>query len=92
MKLFCFIKNDFSKFEEKCINDVSLLNWNNIWSDYMDANTKFAIFNDEISQFINTELMKCLYQDLDLLGLCTDNGIVELKPGQKTDRKQTKAV
>lgn len=69
-----------SKFEEKYINDVSLLNWNNIWSDYMDANTKFAIFDNEISQFINTELMKCLYQDLDLLGPCTDNGIVELKP------------
>ena len=46
----------------------------------MDANTKFAIFDNEISQFINTELMKCLYQDLDLLGPCTDNGIVELKP------------
>ena len=37
----------------KFINDFSLLDWNNISSDYMDANTKFDIFYDQISQFIN---------------------------------------
>ena len=32
--------------------DFSLLNWNDISSDYMEANTKFDIFYDPISQFI----------------------------------------
>ena len=53
-KVLNYYKNDFSKFgEEKFINDFSLLDWNNISSDYMDANTKFDIFYDQISQFIN---------------------------------------
>ena len=54
-KVLNYYKNDFSKFdEEKFINDFSLLDWNNISSDYMDANTKFDIFyGHEISQFIN---------------------------------------
>ena len=47
----------FSKFGEvKFINDFSLLDWNNISSDYMDANTKFDIFYDQISQFINSHV------------------------------------
>ena len=56
-KALNYYKNDFSKFdEEKLINDFSLLNWNNISSDYMDANTKFDISYDQISQFINSHL------------------------------------
>ena len=44
-KVLNYHKNDFSKFdEEEFINDFSLLDWNNISSDYMDANTKFDIF------------------------------------------------
>ena len=35
------------------MNDFSLLDWNSISSDYMDASTKFDIFYDQISQFIN---------------------------------------
>ena len=42
-KVLNYHKNDFSKFdEEKFINDFSLLDWNNISSDYMDANTKLT--------------------------------------------------
>ena len=53
-KVLNYYKNDFSKFdEEKFINDFSFLDWNNISSDYMDANTKSDIFYDQISQFIN---------------------------------------
>ena len=53
-KVLNYYNNDFSKFdEEEFINDFSLLDWNNISSDYMDANTKFDIFYDQISQFIN---------------------------------------
>ena len=56
-KVLNYYKNDFSKFdEEKFINDFSLLDWNNISSDYMDANTKFDIFYDQISQFINSHV------------------------------------
>ena len=44
-KVLNYYKNDFSKFdEEKFINDFSLLDRDNISSDYMDANTKFYIF------------------------------------------------
>ena len=35
------------------ITSTSLLDWNNISSDYTDANTKFDIIYDQISQFIN---------------------------------------
>ena len=36
-KVLNYYKNDFSKFdEEKFINNSSLLDWNNISSDYMD--------------------------------------------------------
>ena len=53
-KVLNYYKNDFSKFDEdKFINDFSFLDWNNISSDYMDANTKSDIFYDQISQFIN---------------------------------------
>ena len=57
-KVLNYYKNDFSKFdEEKFANDFSLLDWNNISSDYMDAaNTKFDIFCDQISQFINSHV------------------------------------
>ena len=56
-KVLNYYKNDFSKFdEEKFINDFSLLDWNNISSDYMDAVTKFDIFYDQISQFINSHV------------------------------------
>ena len=56
-KVLNYYKNDFSKFdEEKFINDFSLLDWNSISSDYMDANTKFDIFYDQISQFINSHV------------------------------------
>ena len=56
-KVLNYYKNDFSKFdEEKFINDFSLLDWNSISSDYMDASTKFDIFYDQISQFINSHV------------------------------------
>ena len=57
-KVLNYYKNDFSKFdEEKFINDFSLpLDWNNISSDYVDAKTKFDIFYDQISQFINSHV------------------------------------
>ena len=56
-KVLNYYNNDFSKFdEEEFINDFSLLDWNNISSDYMDANTKFDIFYDQISQFINSHV------------------------------------
>ena len=57
-KVSNYYKNDFSKFdEEKFINDFSLpLDWNNISSDYVDAKTKFDIFYDQISQFINSHV------------------------------------
>ena len=56
-KVLNFYKNDFSKFdEEKFMNDFSLLDWNSISSDYMDASTKFDIFYDQISQFINSHV------------------------------------
>ena len=49
-KVLNYHKNDFFKFdEEKFVNDFSLLDWNNISSDYTDANTKFDIFYDQIS-------------------------------------------
>ena len=38
------------------MNDLSLLGWSNISSDYMDANTKIDIFYDQISQFINSHV------------------------------------
>ena len=58
-KVLNYYKNDFSKFdEEKFINDFSLLDWNNISSDYVDANTKFDIFYDQISQFINSHVLR----------------------------------
>ena len=38
-KVLNYYKNDFSKSdEEKFINDFSLVDWNNISRDYMDAN------------------------------------------------------
>lgn len=56
-KVLNYYKNDFSKFdEEKFINDFSVLNWDNISSDYMDANTKLDTFYDQISQFINSHV------------------------------------
>ena len=56
-KVLNYYKNDFSKFdEEKFINDFSLLDWNSFSSDYMDANTKFDILYDQISQFINSHV------------------------------------
>ena len=56
-KVLNYYKNDFSKFgEEKFFNDFSLLDWNNISSDYVDANSKFGIFYDQISQFINSHV------------------------------------
>ena len=58
-KVLNYYKKDFSKFnEEKFINDFSLLDWNSISSDYMDANTKFDIFYDQISQFINSHVQR----------------------------------
>ena len=58
-KVFNYYKNYFSKFDEdKFINDFSLLDWNSISSDYMDANTKFDIFYDQISQFTNSHVQR----------------------------------
>ena len=53
---FLIVDNLFSKFEEKFINDFSLLDWNSISSDYMDTNTKFDTFYDQISHFINSHV------------------------------------
>ena len=57
-KILNYYKNDFSKFdEEKFINDFSLLDWANISSDNKDANTKFNIFYDQISQLVKSVLV-----------------------------------
>ena len=51
-KVLNYYKNDFSKFDEdKFINDFSFLDWNNISSDYMDANTK--------SRYLNLSIIVC---------------------------------
>ena len=53
-KTLNYYKNDYSKFdEEKFINNFSLLDWANIFNNDLDANNKFDVFNDQISQFIN---------------------------------------
>ena len=53
-KTLNYYKNDYSKFyEELFINDFSLLDWDNIFNNNLDANTKFDVFYDKISQFIN---------------------------------------
>ena len=55
-KVLNYYKKDFSKFDdEKFTNDFSLLDWNSISSDYMDANTKFDIYG-QIFQFINSHV------------------------------------
>ena len=57
-KVLNYHKYDFSKFdEEKFINDFSLLDWTNISGDNMDTNTRFDLFYDQISQFINYHVL-----------------------------------
>ena len=54
-KILNYYKNDFNKFDEdKFINEFTVTNWENISSTNLDANTKFNIFYDQISQFINS--------------------------------------
>lgn len=63
-KILNSYKSDYTKFdEEKFINQFSLINWENISNTNLDANTKFDIFYDQISQFIyghvpRTKLLK----------------------------------
>ena len=50
-----YYKNDYTKFDEdKFINEFTVINWENISNTNLDANTKFNIFYDQISQFINS--------------------------------------
>ena len=40
--------------EDNFINEFTVINWENISNTNLDANTKFNIFYDQISQFINS--------------------------------------
>ena len=56
-KILNYYKNDYTKFDEdKFINELSAINWENISNTDLDANTKFNIFYDQISQFINSHV------------------------------------
>ena len=56
-KILNYYKNDYTKFDEdKFINEFSVINWENISNTDLDANTKFNIFYDQISQFINSHV------------------------------------
>ena len=64
-KILNYYKNDYTKFDEnKFINEFTAINWENISNTNLDGNTKFNIFYDQISQFINShvpcrKLSKC---------------------------------
>ena len=52
-----YYKNDYTKFDEdKFIHEFTVINWENISNTNLDANTKFNIFYDKISQFINSHV------------------------------------
>ena len=56
-KILNYYKNDYTKFDEdKFINEFTVINWENISNTNLDANTKFNIFYDQISQFINSHV------------------------------------
>ena len=56
-KILNYSKNDYTKFDEvKFINEFTVINWENISSTNLDANIKFNIFYDQISQFINSHV------------------------------------
>ena len=64
-KILNYYKNDYTEFDEdKFINEFTAINWENISNTNLDANTKFNIFYDQISQFVNShvprrKLFKC---------------------------------
>ena len=56
-KILNYYKNDYTKFDEdKFINEFSVINWEYISNTDLDANTKFNIFYDQISQLINSHV------------------------------------
>lgn len=56
-KILNYYKSDYTKFdEEKFIDEFSVINWKNISNTNLDANNKFDIFYDQISQFINSQV------------------------------------
>ena len=64
-KILNYYKYDYTKFDEdKFINEFTVIKWENISNTNLDGNTKFIIFYDQISQFINShvprrKLSKC---------------------------------
>ena len=50
-KILNYYKYDYTKFDE-----FTVINWENISKPNLDANTKFNIFFDQISLFINSHV------------------------------------
>ena len=56
-KIINYYKYDYTKFEEdNFINEFTVINWENISNTNLDGNTKFNIFYDQISQFVNSHV------------------------------------